>query len=186
VLKTLPQKEVLCGMAEIVKHAAIADGDLFAYLEQHHLKACALDPQVIEKLVYASVKIKAAIVGRDEHEKGERRKLNFGHTFGHAIEKISSIPHGEAVSAGMVQAARISVTRGLLAPNEAKRIKALLAKLNLPTTIPIPKTDLLAALKKDKKREGRHIHFVLLEAIGSAVVKKISFSQLATLPDQIC
>ncbi|MEA1949641.1 MAG: 3-dehydroquinate synthase family protein, partial [Thermodesulfobacteriota bacterium] len=85
LLNTLPQKEVLCGLAEIVKHAAIGDGDLFEYLEEHYRKALALDSAVIERLVYDSVVIKSAIVNKDEKEKGERRKLNFGHTFGHAI-----------------------------------------------------------------------------------------------------
>jgi 3-dehydroquinate synthase len=184
VLKTLPDKEVLCGMAEIVKHAAIADTDLFAYLESRFTQARQLDIEVIERLVSDSVKIKAAIVGRDEKEQGERRKLNFGHTFGHAIEKISGVPHGEAVSAGMVQAARLSVQKGLLSAVDEQRIMTLLNNLNLPTAIPLQKHRVLDALKRDKKREGRHIHFVLLEGIGQAVVHKISIQKLEALFDK--
>ena len=89
LLETLPQREVLCGMAEIIKHAAIADMDLFEFLEQNYENAIQLDEDIIEKLIYDSVVIKSAIVNRDETEKGERRKLNFGHTFGHAIERCT-------------------------------------------------------------------------------------------------
>ena len=104
LLNTLPKKEVLYGLAEVVKHAAIGDMDLFTYLDDHYQKALTLDTGVIERLVYDSVVIKSAIVNRDEKEKGERRKLNFGHTFGHAVEKTTGVPHGEAVSIGMVMA----------------------------------------------------------------------------------
>ena len=106
LLRTLPKNELLCGFAEIVKHAVIGDAGLFSYLEAHHEKALRLDDEVITKLVYDSVVLKASIVNRDEKEEGERMKLNFGHTFGHAIEKISGLPHGEAVSIGMVFLAR--------------------------------------------------------------------------------
>jgi 3-dehydroquinate synthase len=110
LLKTLPRKEISCGLAEIAKHAAIADVDLFAYLEKHAADILALDRQAIEKLVRVSVRIKSSIVSRDETEKGERRLLNFGHTFGHAIEKVSGTVHGEAVSMGMVIASALSKT----------------------------------------------------------------------------
>ena len=109
VLKTLPRKEISCGLAEIVKHAAIADTDLFAYIEKHVEDILALDRQAVEKLVQVSVRIKSSIVSRDETEQGARRLLNFGHTFGHAIEKVVGVPHGEAVSMGMVIASALSV-----------------------------------------------------------------------------
>ena len=86
LLKTLPEKEVLCGLSEIVKHGAIADAELFSYLEKNHEKALGLDTKVIERLVYDSVVLKSTVVNKDEKESGERRKLNFGHTLGHAIE----------------------------------------------------------------------------------------------------
>ena len=178
LLKTLPQKEIACGLAEIVKHAAIADADLFAYLEQHYTEVLALDSQAIEKLVLASATLKSSVVSRDETEKGERRKLNFGHTFGHAIEKVAEISHGEAVSRGMAIAAALSVKRGLLTPDEEKRLRALLNNLKLPTYFGLESKAVLNAIRKDKKREGNWIHFVLLDGIGSAIVDKITLEEL--------
>jgi len=181
VLRTLPQRDLLCGFAEIVKHAAIADKDMFAYLEDNSDGALSLDMGVIEKLVYDSVVIKAAVVNGDEKEKGERRKLNFGHTVGHALEKTTGISHGEAVSAGMVQASALSVKRGLLPGADADRIRRLLEKLRLPTRIEADSQMVLDAIHKDKKRQGDRIHFVLLRAIGHAVVEEIPLEELKEL-----
>jgi len=178
LLGTLPGKEILCGLAEIVKHAVIGDADLFGYLEENYKNAFSLDSHVIEKLVYDSVKIKSTIVNKDEKEKGERRKLNFGHTIGHAIEKTIGIPHGEAISAGMVVATAIAVKRNLLSSEDATRIKQLLQNLGLPTEIPTDSQRLFDALKKDKKREGDDIHFVLPDGIGNAIVKQISIKEI--------
>jgi len=178
LLKTLPQKEISCGLAEIVKHAAIADAELFAYLEQHKEDALALDRRVLEKLVQASVCIKASMVSRDETEAGERRRLNFGHTFGHAIEKVTGISHGEAVSRGMVVAAALSVKKGLLTSEEDRRLRTLLNNLNLPTGLGLETKSVFDAIGKDKKREGNWLHFVLLNGIGSAIVDKITVEEL--------
>jgi 3-dehydroquinate synthase len=181
LLNTLPNKEILNGMAEIVKHAAIEDASLFAYLEKHFQKALAIDSNVIEKLVYDSIAIKSGIVNQDELEKGARRKLNFGHTFGHAFEKTTGVPHGEAVSAGMVTAAALSVKRGRLSDADAGRIKTLLQRIGLPVAIQAERKRVFDALKKDKKREGDHIYFVLLNGIGNAVVDQISIKELEAL-----
>jgi 3-dehydroquinate synthase len=178
LLRTLPKREFLCGFAEIVKHAAIGDADLFSYLEENFDKALGLNPKVIERLVHDSVVIKASIVSRDEKEEGERRKLNFGHTFGHAIEKSTAVPHGEAVSMGMVVASAISAKRGYLPKEDAERIEGLLKKLNLPTRPHIKGKSVLEALRKDKKRKGDSINFVLLHGIGNAVVEEVSISEL--------
>ena len=178
LLKTLPEREVLCGLAEIVKHGAIADADLFFYLEDNHKKALSLDTTVIERLVYNSVVIKAAIVNRDEKERGERRKLNFGHTFGHAIEKATGIPHGEAVSMGMLIASRLSEKRGNMPAEDADRIEELLRTLKLPTRLKFDREKVLDATKKDKKRKGDSIDFVLLQGIGKAVVEEITIKEL--------
>jgi 3-dehydroquinate synthase len=180
LLKTLPERELLSGFAEIVKHAAIGDPRLFSYLEENHEKALRLDPMVIEKLVSDSLNIKASIVNRDEKEKGARRKLNFGHTFGHALEKTTHASHGEAVSAGMVIASVLSRRRGYLSREGAKRIEGLLETLKLPTRLPFDRGSMLDALRKDKKRDGDRINFVLLRAIGHAVVEKISIKELET------
>ena len=178
LLKTLPEREISCGFAEIVKHAAIADADMFAYLEVNAGRAISLDLSVIEKLVYESVRIKAAVVNRDELEKGERRKLNFGHTFGHAIEKTARISHGEAVSVGMMIAAAVSEAKGLLKTTDTKRLQCLLQDLALPTQIAVDEDRVWDALQKDKKREGDFIHFVLLEQIGRTTVRPLSLIEI--------
>lgn len=178
LLKTLPNKEILNGMAEIVKHGIIEDASLFAYLEKHFQKALSLDVDVIEKLVYDSIIIKSAIVNQDELEKGARRKLNFGHTFGHAFEKTTGVPHGEAVSAGMVVASQLCVKRGHLSAKDAERIESLLQKIGLPVRIQAEKKSVIDALKKDKKRKGDRIYFVLLNEIGNAFVEQIAITDL--------
>jgi 3-dehydroquinate synthase len=178
LLNTLPKKEILNGMAEIVKHGIIEDASLFAYLEKHSRKALSLDVDVIEKLVYDSIIIKSAIVNQDELEKGARRKLNFGHTFGHAFEKTTGVAHGEAVSAGMVVASQLCVKRGHLSAKDAERIESLLQKIGLPVRIQAEKKSVLDALKKDKKRKADRIYFVLLNEIGNAFVDQIAITDL--------
>jgi 3-dehydroquinate synthase len=178
VLKTLPERELCSGFAEIVKHAAISDADYFTYLEENAANALALAPEALERIIYDSVAIKAGVVNRDETEKGERRKLNFGHTFGHAVEKTTGLPHGEAVSIGMAVAAKLSAARGMLGPDEVGRIIDLLTRFHLPTRIQGDRENILEAMARDKKRSGDGIHFVLLSAIGRAVVEKISLAEL--------
>jgi 3-dehydroquinate synthase len=179
-LKSLPVREVLCGFAEIIKHGAIADDRMLDFLDTHQDDALGLDKAIVEYLVYRSVEIKAKVVTQDEREKGERRKLNFGHTFGHAIEKLTGIPHGEAVGIGMVLAAKLSVKMGLLHEREAARLERIIAGYGLPVRPPVDLAAMLAAIRKDKKREGNLIHFVLLETLGRARVEELSFDELQT------
>jgi 3-dehydroquinate synthase len=181
LLKTVPPKEILSGFAEIIKHGAIADKSLFAYLAENRERALALDSAVIERLVYDSVIIKSAIVNQDEKEKGERRKLNFGHTFGHAIEKTTSVRHGEAVSAGMVLAAELAVKKGALAPKYSKRLVDLLDQYGLPVRLEFDRQAVLETLRMDKKREGGLIYFVLISEIGQAFVEPIAMGELEAL-----
>ncbi|MCF8144269.1 MAG: 3-dehydroquinate synthase [Deltaproteobacteria bacterium] len=183
LLKTLPRRELLSGFAEIVKHAVIGDPELFSYLETNYERGVSLDPEVIEKLVCDSVAVKSAIVNRDEEEGGERRKLNFGHTFGHAIEKTTGISHGEAVGIGMAIASRLSHKRGYLTLETAERIEALIRKLGLPIRSHCAPGELLDAIRKDKKRNGSSIRFVLLKAMGHAVVEEMPIHELG---DTIC
>lgn len=183
MLHSLPETQLQCGFAEIVKHAAIADAEMFQALEQDAQKALALDPLVIERLVYDSLVIKSTFVNQDEKEAGERRKLNFGHTFGHAIEKVTGVPHGQAVSVGMVLAADISHRRGLITAREKDRLCALLEQLNLPTRITFDKDAVLEALGKDKKREKESVHFVLLNGLGRTIITEISLAELRQLRD---
>jgi len=183
MLKTLPEKELYCGFAEVVKHAAIGDEGLFSYIEANCEKALQLDGPVLENLVYVSVKIKSAIVSSDERETGERRKLNFGHTFGHAIEKVTGRPHGEAVSLGMMIAAEFSEKRGLLRKQDVRRIENVLESLKLPTRGTIDRGEIKNALGKDKKRKRDRIHFVFLNGIGQARVEATPISELMAFLD---
>jgi len=183
LLKTLPRRELLSGFAEIIKHAVIGDPELFSYLETNYERGVSLEPEVIEKLVCDSVAVKSAIVNRDEEEGGERRKLNFGHTFGHAIEKTTGVSHGEAVAIGMAIASRLSHKRGYSTLETTERIEALLRKLGLPIRSHCAPGELLDAIKKDKKRNGSSIRFVLLKAMGHAVVEEMLIHELG---DTIC
>ena len=178
LLKTLPPREFQCGFAEIVKHAVIADDQLFRYLEQNWFPALEQDSAVIEKLVYDSVVIKSNIVNRDATEKGERRKLNFGHTLGHAIEKTLQVPHGEAVSAGMILASALSERKGYLRQEDSARISNLLENFKLPVRLEFNRQQVFEAIGKDKKREGDRLKFVLLKKIGTAVVEEIPIQEL--------
>ncbi len=177
-LKTLAPAELACGFAEIIKHALISSSRMFELLEDRHCEALALAPAVLERLVWDSVTIKGGIVNRDEREGDERRKLNFGHTFGHAIEAAAGVPHGHAVSAGMMIAAQMSVDRGLLAPEELARICSLLTAMGLPTLIEVDPRRMADGLLRDKKRARKRIAMVLLEGIGRAVVQPLAIDEL--------
>jgi 3-dehydroquinate synthase len=135
----------------------------------------------MERLVLDCLRIKAGVVSRDEKERGERRILNFGHTVGHAVEQLSGLAHGEAVSVGMAVAAALSVRLGLLSADGLTRILSLLRQLHLPVLLPSPADAIIAALGQDKKREGEALHFVLLDTPGHAVVQEISLTELRTL-----
>lgn len=185
MLKTLETRKLGCGFAEAIKHGAIADADLFAYMEEHADAIKNLDPAGIERIVTDSVVIKSGIVNKDEKEKGERRKLNFGHTFGHAIEKTLRLPHGESISLGMVVAAQLSQNLTGFPERDAKRLVTLLARYNLPTTIDVDRESLKDAMRKDKKRYGDSIKFVLLTCIGKSVIQNVSLTQLEAAIESI-
>jgi len=181
VLATLPQREVLSGMAEVVKHAAIGSPGLFEVLEARSRDALELVPDILEDIIGQSVAVKAAVVGRDEKEADERRVLNFGHTLGHAFEARSGLSHGEAVSLGMAAAARFSVRKGLLPAGDAERLLGLLKSLGLPTSVPFDREAILDAVRKDKKRAGAAVKFVFLKGIGEPVVEDIPLGELEGL-----
>jgi len=180
LLKTLPEQELLCGISEVIKHALIKSSSLFDFLERNCSSLLSLQQKTVQKAVYDSIMIKSRIVETDTLEKGERKKLNFGHTLGHAIEKVSPTPHGLAVSMGMVMATRMSVARGMLSSEEAGRIEKLLLNYGLPVQLPNNSDALLEAIKKDKKRVGKEIDFVFLQEIEKAEVIKISYQELET------
>ncbi|MCD4722926.1 MAG: 3-dehydroquinate synthase, partial [Desulfobacula sp.] len=178
LLQTLPKKEISNGLAEIVKHALISDMDLLDFIENNRQKALDLDEDTIFRLVADSVKIKSQVVQQDEKESNERKKLNFGHTIGHAIEKIEKPGHGRAVSMGMVAAAKFSQAKHLINQEDVLRITQLLNDLNLPTTLDYNAKEIIRAAEKDKKKQGSDLFYVFLEQIGKARVEKISFEEM--------
>jgi len=186
MLQSLPAREVLCGTAEIIKHALIGDPEMLAYLEENGPRLLALERDALEKMAWRSAVIKIRVVSADEREAGERRTLNFGHTLAHALEKAAAASHGEAVAMGMVFAARISVARGLLSRGVEERIEALIRGLGLPVQIPVAPGPLLEAVWKDKKREAEALHFVLLEDVGKAAITKVSREELEGYLHDLC
>lgn len=186
LLKTLPLSELKNGFAEVIKHGLIGDARLFSFLEEYGKKVLDLEPEAIERVVSDSLNVKARIVNMDEMEKGERRKLNFGHTIGHAIEKITGIKHGMAVSIGMVVAARLSQDKGMLSTRETQRIETVLKEFGLPLEIKAGKEAIIDAIKKDKKRTGHEINFVLLNGIGNAEVVPVRIKELEEVMDDLC
>ena len=185
VLKTLKSPTLGCGFAEAIKHGAIADLELFSFMENHVRSIRALEASAIERIVNASVMIKTAVVNQDEKELGERRKLNFGHTFGHAVEKTLKLPHGESVAIGMAVAAGLSQKKGYLSEADVERLRGLIETYGLPTKIKGDKTALKEAMRRDKKRYDDHIKFILLEGLGNAIVEDVSLKELETVVDEM-
>ena len=177
VLKTLPPRELSAGLAEVIKYGPIADADFFVWLEQSMDRLLAGDADGLARAVKRSCELKAHVVGVDEKESGLRAILNFGHTFGHAIEAGLGFGvwlHGEAVGAGMVMAANLSARLGMITWGDAERIERLVARAGLPTRGPAwPADEYLAHMRLDKKAESGQIRFVLLDAMGSAVVRPV-------------
>jgi len=186
LLNTLPPQEVACGLAEVVKTAAIGDNTLFEQLETRVPALLALEPTWMEQVVTACVRIKTAVVKKDEKELGQRRILNFGHTLAHALEKTSGISHGRAVSLGMVFAVEFSVRKGRLPRKEADRIIRLLDRMRLPVDLHEKGGMLREAIRKDKKRSGDEIKFVFLEGIGVPAVESIRLSELESVIEDLC
>ena len=174
-LATLPEREFLAGLAEVVKYGAIGDAAFFAWLETHADALLVRDATALEAAIASSCRHKAGVVARDERELGERALLNFGHTFGHALEVeagYGEILHGEAVAIGMLLAARLSSRLGLAAAADAERLQALLQRLKLPTRIPpgLQPRRLLERMRLDKKSVSGQLRLVLWRGIGQAEV----------------
>ncbi len=186
LLATLPASEVQSGIAEIIKAAAIGDARLFSFMETTEAALFSFDRTRLEQVVHDALKVKCGIVARDEKEQGERRKLNFGHTIGHAVEKVYGFRHGEAISIGMAVSARLSAARGLLSAADGQRLERLLAAFGLPTRAPLDGAAIMDALRKDKKREGNTVHFVLLDGIGSATVTPLSIDECEDVVHDLC
>lgn len=177
-LQTLPVKEWVNGFAEIIKHACIKDALLFAVLEKYSLHDYQVDKTLIAELIEKNAAIKSQIVTQDEFENGNRKLLNFGHTIGHAIENLHSIPHGHAVSIGMVAACNLSVQLNDFHAADAAKIVKLLAKYHLPVDIETDHAKVFEVLKMDKKRKNDGVQFILLSKIGDAGIVYISLADL--------
>lgn len=172
--RSLPEEVFLDGMAETVKHGLIADAQFFRFL----LEA---DPRAhIDRVVRRDVEIKAAVVGEDEFERGRRKILNFGHTLGHAMEKLSGyqIPHGHAVAVGMVLASRAAERLGYSPAGTCETVLAANRRLGLPIRCPYDAQALYEAATADKKRSGGHIDVVVLEEIGRAGTVRLDMAGL--------
>lgn len=177
VLKTLSKRQFSAGTAELIKHGFIKDSAYTKYILEHSDKIIAQDPQTMEEIIYWSCQIKRDVVEHDPKEQGERALLNFGHTIGHAVEKLSEFTmfHGECVALGMVGAAYISYQFGTLAKEELEELKKILKSYELPISLSnfsCSAEEILATTKLDKKMESGKIKFILLKSLGEAYITK--------------
>jgi 3-dehydroquinate synthase len=174
-LATLPDRELRAGLAEVIKYGPIADAAFFEWIERELPSLLAREPQALRHAIRRSCEIKAEVVGEDERESGRRAILNFGHTFGHAIEAALGYGewlHGEAVGCGMAMAADLSAALDLLAADDARRIARLIERAGLPVTAPRIGADrFLELMRVDKKAEAGEIKFVLVDTVGHALVR---------------
>ncbi len=181
-LRTLPGRELAAGLAEVIKYGAIRDSDFFAWLEEHMDALLARDVPALVHAIHTSCRIKAQIVGADEREQGERALLNFGHTFGHAIENgtgYGTFLHGEAVGTGMVIAAEVSRRLQRIDARTAQRVRVLVARAGLPVEPPALGFERWKGLMgRDKKVVAGATRFVLLDAMGRATIT-------TDVPDQV-
>jgi 3-dehydroquinate synthase len=178
MLITLPEDEYLSGLVELIKTAVIGDNELFDIVENNYSKVMERDNDLLTILVSRSVNFKAHVVSVDEREIGLRRILNFGHTYGHAVEMYNDLKHGFAVAMGMELATEFSYEKGYINVDEKERIVNLLKMFNLLQTHNIPDDQVQKLVSRDKKKEGGDINFVFTEGIGKAVVQKIKIAEI--------
>jgi 3-dehydroquinate synthase len=176
LLQTLPDAHLRAGLAEAVKHGAIADPAYLDWIESSADELLAGDSEALTRLIVRSVEIKSEIVKRDETETGPRKLLNFGHTIGHAIEALSgyALLHGEAVAIGMVEEARVGERIGITAQGTAARLRRVLTRLGLPTSLPLEMDvgEVIGWTRADKKaREGR-VQYALIESVGAPAMSR--------------
>jgi 3-dehydroquinate synthase len=181
-LLSLPPKELAAGLAEVIKHGAIADIQFLNWIENHACELNAYDLIALEHAVERSCEIKAQVVALDERESGLRAHLNFGHTFGHAIEAgmgYGEWLHGEAVGCGMSIAAELSTQLGYLSQEDLVRFKKIIQMLHLPITPPKWGADqYLKLMSHDKKAQAGSIQYILLKSLGQAAIEKVPDEQV--------
>lgn len=182
-LKTLPRRELAGGLAEVIKYGVIRDPELFETVRKDLGKILVCDDDLLLRIVQRSSAIKAEVVAADERESSLRMILNFGHTFGHALERLTKYRkyhHGEAVGVGMVVAARLSERLGFCSRAEAERVRGAVAEAGLPTEAPrFPKGRWRSALEVDKKSRGGMIRFVFMTRVGEVVTQPVAPKELA-------
>lgn len=181
VLNSLPATEWYNGFAEIIKYGCITDAQLFEFLEKNIDRTLVHDKEAVAYLVERSAEIKSLIVQEDEFEGGVRKLLNFGHTVGHAVERIEHIAHGQAVAKGMCIASVFSEKLSALSSAEKERIIQLIKGYHLPVEIHSDPVDISHYFTMDKKREKQSIHFILLKKIGEAIIEPLPLAQLSSL-----
>lgn len=181
-LATLPEREFAAGMAEVIKYALLGDADFLVWLENHLPKIQQLEPQLLAQMVAHCCQMKADIVAEDETEQGVRAHLNLGHTFGHAIEAhmgYGNWLHGEAVAAGMILAAELSVQLGSLKTEDVARIAQIIQAAKLPILPPqFAFDDWIAHMRHDKKVEHGKMRFITLQRLGAAQISTIDNSDI--------
>ena len=182
-LQSLPDAEWRNGFAEIIKHACIKDAAMFKVLEQHSLDSIRSGKAILKELIGRNAALKTKLVQRDEFESGERKLLNFGHTLGHALEKLYELSHGQAVSIGMAYACALS--QKLNGFRESERVINVIEQYGLPANIEFDKQKVFEVMRMDKKREKKDVHYVLLEKIGKGVIRPIAFKQLEKIISQL-
>ena len=176
-LRTLPARELSAGLAEVIKHGAIADADFLNWIEANTSALLACDTDAMAHAVLRSCEIKSAVVSADEREGGIRATLNFGHTFGHAIESglgYGEWLHGEAVGCGMVMAADLSARLGHIGQADAQRLKQMIKAMHLPIVPPKLGTErFMELMQVDKKTEAGQIRYITLGSIGAARIQQV-------------
>ena len=176
-LRTLPPRELSAGLAEVIKHGAIADADFLDWIEANTGALLACDTNAMAHAVLRSCEIKSAVVSADEREGGIRATLNFGHTFGHAIESglgYGEWLHGEAVGCGMVMAADLSARLGQIGQADAQRLKRIIASMHLPIAPPkLGSQRFMELMQVDKKTEAGQIRYITLGSIGAARIQQV-------------
>ena len=180
LLNTLPKREFLAGLVEVIKYGLIKDDKFFHYIEKNYKKILKYDQSILKEIIIKSCEIKSEIIRNDEKENGQRALLNLGHTFGHAIESFGkydgTIIHGEAISIGICLAFKLSNKMGFCSPTETTSVINLLKNLKLPTSfmdlsISITTSKMLEKFKYDKKNKNNQLTFILNERIGKSFIK---------------
>lgn len=182
LLGTLTEREFRCGLAEIIKAGIIGDKELFSLIENNSVEELRRNKTLLEEVILRSIRVKTDIVAHDQKECGERRLLNLGHTFAHAIEKsCTKFTHGEAVAVGMSIMCNTAVSRGIMDAATGARIKKTIERIGLPTESPVEKRKLLAAIKADKKKIGSKTYMVFPEEIGRCSIGMVSNDEIEAM-----